>query len=389
MEFALVSDWRRWPCEEAQLEEIYAKEFSRLGHRIHWLAFISGLPEPMRRETWHGHPVTLYRREDGTARPLIAWLSALLKERSLSFVQVRNDPLFALLAAWLARRAGKPFVYHLSVLNGPIVLAQALERSGLARLRLLIKGWVGGLLVDRVALSCDLLLPISDHMAEHYQAMGRRGPTVPMQMGCRDAVASPPPAERATVELLYLGALGWVRRLDFLLRAMALAIKADPRLRLNFLGAAQTSQEVDRLRALVAELGLTESVRFTPPVPRAEVAACIDDSDIGVSPLPPVPYFFMNSPTKLMESLGRGRPVVATEENPEQKAILEASGGGIAVPFDEAAFASAILALSRDRARRVEAGRRGAEYMSAHRDYSLLAKVAEKAYRDHLVGVEN
>lgn len=385
MEFALVSDWKRWPCEEAQLAEIYAKDFARLGHRIHWIAFISGLPEPMRRETWHGHPVTLYRREDGTVRPLIAWLCALLKERPVDFVQVRNDPLFALIAARLGRRAGKPFVYHLSVLNGPIVLAQALERSGLTRMKMWIKGTVGGYLVDRVAMTCDLLLPISGHMERHYRALGRTGPMVAMPMGCRDAIASaPPPQERATVELLYLGALDWLRRLDFLLRALALAIKSDPRLRLTFLGSAQREVDIERLRALAAELGLAHAVRFSPLIPRAEVAARIDDSDIGVSPLPPVPHFLMNSPTKLMESLGRGRPVVGTQETPEQKAILEESGGGIATPFDEKAYADAILALSKDRQRRLEAGRRGAAYMAAHRDYSILAALAQKAYRDHL-----
>jgi len=386
MEFALISDWKRWPCEEAQLGEIYAKDFARLGHRIHFLAFISGLPEPVRRETWHGHAVTLYRRENGTIRPLMSWLSALLKERPLDFVQVRNDPLFAMIAARLGRRAGKPFVYHLSVLNGPIVLAQALERSGLTRLKLWIKGTVGGYLVDRVALTCDLLLPISGHMENHYRALGRTRPMLAMPMGCRDAVSSPPPPARETVELLYLGALDWLRRLDFLLRALALAIKKDPRLRLTFLGSAQLDSDIVKLRDLAAELGLAHAVRFSPLIPRSEVNARIDDSDIGVSPLPPVPHFLMNSPTKLMESLGRGRPVVGTQETPEQKAILEESGGGLATPFDEQAYADAILALSLDRERRLDSGRRGAAYMAAHRDYSILAASAEKAYREMLTG---
>lgn len=384
MEFALVSDWKRWPCEEAQLEEIYAREFARLGHRVHFLAFIPGLPERRRHETWHGHPVTLCRREGGTVRPLIAWLLVLLRERPLAFVQVRNDPLFALIAGFLARRAGRPFAYHLSVLNGPIVLEQAAERGGLERLRLLLKGRLGGWLVDRAALSCDLLLPISDAMAEHYRALGRRGPTVALPMGCRDAVASHPPPERATVELLYVGALDRVRRLDFLLRAFALALADDPRLRLTFLGSAQRAGDVERLRALAAELGAAAAVTFVPPVPRARVAAFIDASDIGVSPVPPSAHYRMSSPTKLMECLGRGRPAVATGEILEQGLLLKASGGGLAVPFEERAFAGAVIALSKDRERRLEAGRRGAAYMAAHRDYAILAGTAERAYREHL-----
>lgn len=383
MELALVSDWKRWPCEEAQLEEIYAKEFSRLGHRIHWLAFIPGQSEAARRETWHGHPVTLLRRENGAVRPLIAWLSALLRERPLDFVQVRNDPLFALIAGFLVRRAGKPFAYHLSVLNGPILLDMARERGWAVRLLMTLKGAVGGWLVDRVALSCDLLLPISEAMADRYRALGRKGPIAVLPMGCRAAATAPPP-ERATVEVLYVGALDRVRRLDVLLRAFALARRDDPRLRLTFLGSAQRGEDVERLRALAAELGAAGAVTFAPPVPRAQVSAFIDASDIGVSPVPPVAHYLLSSPTKLMECLGRGRPAVANREIPEQGLLLEASGGGLAVPFEERAFAGAVVALSKDRARRLEAGGRGAAYMAAHRDYAILAKAAERAYREHL-----
>lgn len=380
MEFALVSDWKKHPCDEAQLEEIFAREFAALGHRVHFAAFIPGLPQLERRETWHGQPLTLFRREAGTLRPLRRWLAALLKERALDFVQVRNDPAFALTAAVLARGAGRPFVYHLSVLNGPIVISEAREFPLARRPLQYLKGALGGALVDRVALSCDLLLPISAAMAEHYKAMGRKGPIEALPMGSRSSSAGPAPGPRDIVEALYVGSLDRVRGLDFLLRALALARKEEPRLRLAFLGSARRPQSVEFLREQARALGLEAVVSFEEPVPREAVRSRMARAEFGVSPVPPTTFFRLSSPTKLMESLGAGRAMVANDI-PEQALVLKESGGGLSVPYEEQAFARAMVAMARDPALRDEMGAKGAAYMARERDYSVLARRLEAVYR--------
>lgn len=380
MEFALVSDWKKHPCDEAQLEEIFAREFAALGHRVHFAAFIPGLPELERRETWHGQPLTLFRREAGTIRPLRRWLAALLKERPLDFVQVRNDPAFAMTAAALARGAGRPFVYHLSVLNGPILISEAPELPLARRPLQLLKGAVGGALVDRVAKTCDLLLPISDAMAGHYRALGRKGPIAALPMGCRGAAAEPPPPPRDFVEALYVGSLDRVRGLDFLLRALALARREEPRLRLAFLGSARRPASIEFLRDQVRGLGLAGAVSFEAPVPREAVRARMAAADFGVSPVPPTSFYRLSSPTKLMESLGAGRPMAANDI-PDQALVLRESGGGICVAYEEKAFARAMADLARDPARRADMGAKGAAYMARERDYGVLARRLEAVYR--------
>lgn len=380
MEIALVSDWKKHPCEEAQLEEIFAKEFGALGHRVHFAAFIPGLPEAERSETWHGQPLTLFRREAGTIRPLRRWLKTLLRERPIDLVQVRNDPGFALSAAQLARAAGKPFVFHLSILNGPALLDEAGEVSAARRPFQILKGLVGGALVDQAALTCDLLLPISGAMAGRYRDMGRKGPTEALPMGCRAASAEPPPPMREFVEALYVGEMDRARRLDFLLRALARARREEPRLRLAFLGPARRPEAIEFLRGQARDLGLSGAVSFEAPVPRAEVRARMARADFGVSPVPPTSYFRLSSPTKLMESLGAGRPMVANDI-PDQALVLSESGGGLCVPYEEDAFARAMIELARDPAGRAEMGRRGAAYMARERDYGVLARRLEAVYR--------
>lgn len=382
MEFALVSDWKKHPCEEAQLEEIFAKEFASLGHRVHFAAFIPGLPALRRDEIWHGQPLTLFRREAGTIMPLRRWLAALLKDRPLDFVQVRNDPAFALAAASLARGAGKPFVYHLSVLNGPVLISEAPELPLARRPFQLLKGVVGGALVDRAALSCDLLLPISGAMAEHYRLMGRTGPIEALPMGYRAAERAstgPTPPAREFVEALYVGSLDRVRGLDFLLRALALALREEPRLRLAFLGSARRPESIAWLRREAEALGISAAVSFEAPIAREAVAARMARADFGVSPVPPTSFYRLSSPTKLMESLGAGRPAVANDI-PDQALVLGESGGGLCVPYQEAAFGAAMAALARDPERRAAMGAKGAAYMARERDYGVLARRLAAAY---------
>jgi glycosyltransferase involved in cell wall biosynthesis len=72
-----------------------------------------------------------------------------------------------------------------------------------------------------------------------------------------------------------------------------------------------------------------------------------------------------------------GRAVVAND-HPEQRLVIEQSGAGYCVPYEEAAFAQAIVALLRapDLARAM--GERGRRYACEHRAYGFIADGVER-----------
>ena len=80
-----------------------------------------------------------------------------------------------------------------------------------------------------------------------------------------------------------------------------------------------------------------------------EVARLVGAAHVSVVPILPVPEYRVASPTKLIESLGLGVPVVANEELPENVTVVRASGGGELVPYDPAAFAEAVVRVARRR----------------------------------------
>ena len=76
-----------------------------------------------------------------------------------------------------------------------------------------------------------------------------------------------------------------------------------------------------------------------------------------------------------------GKAVVAND-HPEQKPIIENSGGGICVPFSETEFAKAIILLLNNPALREKMGTRGKDWVMKNRIYTKIAdQVEDRFYR--------
>jgi glycosyltransferase involved in cell wall biosynthesis/SAM-dependent methyltransferase len=103
-------------------------------------------------------------------------------------------------------------------------------------------------------------------------------PRAPLRVVSLLAPAAPPaPATaRDPARLVYWGRLSAVKRLDRCLRLVARLRAAIPEASFDLIGP--DDGEGERLRALAAELGLGEAVRFHPPAPRAEVFARVADA---------------------------------------------------------------------------------------------------------------
>ena len=102
-------------------------------------------------------------------------------------------------------------------------------------------------------------------------------------------------------------------------------------------------------------------------------------STLSLSPIPPGPLYDVSSVTKVYESLGMGIPVVGNKL-PDQKRIIEESGGGICVDYDINIFSKAIVSLLRAPIELTNMGKRSMEYIREKHSYKLMAKDIEKEY---------
>lgn len=393
----LVLSSDTFPPQRVDVSVLFGEELAGRGHRIDWLL----QSEAERRHGyvagWGGGTVWVAAADRGPSllrrirNHLLdlrndARLLGLLRKGRYDAIEVKDKFLSGVLALLAARRCRKRFVYWLSFPLPEFYLTRA--RDGTARYPLLyrIRGAAAGFLLYRV------LLPAADHVFVQSEQMRRdvaaRG--VPLSkltavpMGIKlEKIASLAdfcagrriPAGGRTV--LYLGALGRERRIDFLLRVIGRVRAEIPDAKLYLVGGAACPEDKDFLVREAGRQGLASAVVFVGQLPQSQALQYVRDADVCVSPYYPTPILNSTSPTKLIEYMAMGKPVVANA-HPEQKLLVEESGGGYCVPYDENAFAGAIVALLRSPELARALGERGRRYALEHRTYGRIADLVER-----------
>ena len=322
------------------------------------------------------------------------YCNALLRHsRDVDAIQVRDQMFIAFVGLTVARIRGIKFIYWMSFPfpEGYLEMARtdALAFSPLRRLASLVRGKLAYYALYRiVARRADHVFVQSQRMLEVMAERGVRRDrmtAVPMGVDLAQvrAAAIEPASDHRLVNgrvLVYLGALDRVRRIDFLLHVLA-RVKADiPRVLLVLAGDASEPGDVQWLQREATRIGIHGSVIWLGWVPPEQAWRYVKAAEIGLSAIPPGTLYDVSSPTKALEYMALGIPVVATRI-PDQEQVLVQSGAGVVVEYDPVAFADAIVHLLMEPGRARAMGARGPEYVSRERDYPVLAGRVAAVYR--------
>ncbi len=375
---------------------LFGEHLGRTLFDIDWVVFD---PEPSpawREDAWNGAHACWIGRPAGEgwraavqvkfielAADLRTFRMALRGDYDL--IQVRDKFVAALLCLFAARLRGRRFTYWLSY---PFPESRVLDaREGRARIPALswLAGKLSGWLLYRIIMPrADHVFVQSEQMRQDVAAMGiRLEKMTPVPMGVDEALLDFP---RQTVEpdtVLYLGTLARVRRLEVLLEAMLHVRKARPHARLLFVGEGDSPQDRAYLEAEANRLGIAEAVEFTGRMPMRDALARVVRAAVCVSPFYPTFVLRSTSPTKLIEYMVLGRPVVAND-HPEQAEVIAASKAGICVEWSVGAFSTAIIDLLRDPEMAEKMGARGPFYVQGNRTYLAISSSLEFIYNQLL-----
>jgi len=391
----LVLSSDTFPPERVDVSVLFGEELSSRGHTIDWI-LQSGTEcsQPYVAEWGSGHVWvaradrgdSLWRRVRKHFASILhdARVFGLLRRGAYDAVEVKDKFVSALFTVLAARLYRKRFIYWLSYPFPEEYLLRA--RDGTARYPLLyrIRGKFSGLLLYRV------LLPAADHVFVQSEQMRRNVAShgIPLEkmtavpMGFSAPQFQPAGATRSVIPagepcFLYLGSLAKSRRVDFLLRVLSRVRRKKPDVKLYLVGCADDPRDEQELVSEARALGVLDAVVFTGHLPRAEALRYVQDADVCVSPLYPTPVFEAASPTKLIEYMAVGKPVVANTQ-PEQELLIREGRCGHCVSYDEDAFAEAILNLLQAPELAREMGARGRRYALKHRAYGAIADVVER-----------
>lgn len=145
-------------------------------------------------------------------------------------------------------------------------------------------------------------------------------------------------------EVLYVGAVLRIRGVNTMLDACGLLLGRLPGLRLWLVGPSP-SEELGWLDRRIADLGLKTVVSVTGELAHDEVIRRVHEADICLFPFPKNYATEFIYPVKVLEYIGAGRTVIASDL-PGVRRIIEDGRSGILVePGNPRALADAMYAL--------------------------------------------
>lgn len=219
-------------------------------------------------------------------------------------------------------------------------------------------------LVSRVVAHVQRRAARSMHIviAEHsYRETFPNAPVVPNSTWV--------PAERPQVEVrsppevVYVGRLSRSRGVRELI---ALGDRLDAAARVVLVGQADDDVR-EELRA-AHEAG---TVEWRGPLPNPQALAVVRGALVGVSLLHGIPNYLHSMPTKLIEYMANGVPVISTPLVVAAE-LVELSGGGALVPFEDVdAVAAVVRELIDDPSKRLRWAEQGHRYVAEHHNWSI------------------
>jgi len=226
--------------------------------------------------------------------------------------------------------------------------------------------------------SADAVVVVTDSFVDHVEARrgGRTGVHV-VKNGV-DLERFRPGADAAAAKtrfgltgkfvVAYVGTHGVAHGLDTALGAAAL-LQGDTRIAFLFVGdGAERARLVERARTL----GL-DNVHIVGQLPKDDMPAVWTATDASLIPLKKSDTFTRVLPSKMFEAMAMQRPILLGVEG-EARALLEESGGGIAIePESPGALAAAVRRLADDPVLCASLGTRGGDFARRHFDRKALA----------------
>lgn len=238
----------------------------------------------------------------------------------------------ARIAAWVIRR---PYVYYAAD-----IWSDAAQMTGAAR-------WVIGVVrrIERFALrgaATDLV--VSDGVIARIESLAPGAKTSRVGHGVDTDLFTPSgPRLDDAPDIIYAGTMSEWHGARVAVDALAILMRSDPTASAVFIGQGS---ERDALEAHVQERGISDRVRFLPPMPPEEAAVWIRSARVALATLQPGKGYDFAVPTKLYAALAVGTPVAYCGPEPLRSSVAE-EGLGASAGFDAEEYAAAIAALLR------------------------------------------
>ena len=317
------------------------------------------------REVYHG--VTIYRLPitrgfgQSLAATAVSWawftllagmyLAWLMPRRRYQVIHAHNMPDFIVFSALIPKLFGARVILDVQDVSPELLTAKAGGRERkltrrIAELQERLSTWFADIVVtvgwpferkllERGTPQEKLRIILNSADPKIFPAAKRFAPDEALRP------VTPPRDSSAPFIIMYWGTIAQRNGLATAIRALALARREAPALRLDIMGRGE---EIPHLQALAEAQGVGDAVRFSGAVPAEEIVDFIVHGDVGVIPYTVDGFADLVLPTKAYELAWLGRPIIASD-TPAIRSMFRADSIMLCQPDQPEEFARAFVEL--------------------------------------------
>ncbi|MBA3607969.1 MAG: glycosyltransferase family 4 protein [Chthoniobacterales bacterium] len=312
---------------------------------------------------------------------LLRLLCRVIRQEQVDIIHAHNyeGALVGILAKWITRR---PLLYN----------AVNLMSDELAGYRFIRPAW----LAHGIARALDWFIPIfPDHITAVSPELRNwfiqhRVPAAKVDMipaGIEPEMFDNPEPEKFRQQyqindrpvVMYTGVLNAFQRVDYLLRAFAVALHAEPDALLLIVSPLVNATNEKEHKALANQLGISRSIIWIAPHALADLPSYLALADVTVVPRPECP----GHPVKLLNYMLAGKPVVSFAGG--AKGVRHLHDAFIVPNHDYEALGKGIVTLLQDRSLAAGLAANARATVLADFDWRQICRKIERIY-DQLLG---
>jgi glycosyltransferase involved in cell wall biosynthesis len=364
---------------------------TEMGHNVHIVTYPTG-QEDIKVRCATVHRTAPFRPENNAKVgpssekflldfQLLRLLCRVIREKNINIIHAHNyeGALVGIMAKWLT---GKPLLYN----------AVNLMTDELAGYRFIRPAW----LAHGVARGLDWFTPIfPDHITAVSPELrdwfvAHRVPAAKVDMvpaGIEPELFAHPAPEKFREQyglngqpiVMYTGVLNAFQRVDYLLRAFAVALRAQPNALLLVVSPLVSEVHERQHKQLAQELGISNSVIWIAPHTLEDLPSYLALADVTVVPRPECP----GHPVKLLNYMLAGKPTVSFAGG--AKGVRHLHDAFIVPNHDYEALGRGIVTVLEDKKLAGELGANARVTVLSEFDWRQICRKIERIY-DHLSG---
>ena len=394
-----------YPNKRVNLRWLYEEELVKKNYNIHWIYNTTVAKSNTFSKKRNHYYINSVKSNIGNN--LIDYIFSLPykykkvkelleKDDTIRIIHVRDGIFEALLSYYFAKKHNILFSFHLSSFFHFFYLEKLnIEKDKLLYVNFFKRIYyylfykIHPIFLSFILPRCDLFNAVSDSMEKKLSGEFKLKSilTTPLCGSNQIKIKQKKTVSKYGKYIIASGQIIEEKGVEFIIKSFAFYKKEykDKSLNLVLVGPIQRPIYKIKLLELIDSLKLKNSVYILGNLNFKAYFSILSKSQIGLSLYPNVSSYYYCSPTKCIDYMMAGIPVIGNKEVRDQFSMLKKSNSGILVSHDKKLIGKCINFLINNNSLRKKMGSNGKAWISKNREYSLIANRIDKKYRSLII----